>query len=294
LTEIGIVTYAVPVSQVVLFPSHTNLLKIYLQDDKPGTFRCLCGELNPTARHYISCFYCTTCGRWAHGRGQHNKTCQTSKRGNREPNPNKKCCPYCGDWIHKTSFARHIKNKHPKKYQKRVPKNDTPSRRSVKSEVKEDEQEVKSKVEKDEHDVKSNAKKDKPDIKSNDEVKSKEKVKDAAKSSKKRSRASLKSEEQMSPTKPARKKSSSRPALRAEEEPPADVTPPPRLEDNDDEPPAQVTPTPQARSEPANDEEPPAEVTPPPRQSFWQNRFMVISNIYNILLRFYSFPLALK
>jgi hypothetical protein len=138
-------------------------------------------------------------------------------------------------------------------------------------------------VEKDEHDVKSNAKKDKPDIKSNDEVKSKEKVKDAAKSSKKRSRASLKSEEQMSPTKPARKKSSSRPALRAEEEPPADVTPPPRLEDNDDEPPAQVTPTPQARSEPANDEEPPAEVTPPPRQSFWQNRFMVISNIYNIL-----------
>jgi hypothetical protein len=79
----------------------------------------LCGELNPTERHYASCYYCTVCGRWAHGRGQHNKYCQTSKRGNREENPKKKCCPYCNDWIFKSSYARHVKNKHPDKYERK-------------------------------------------------------------------------------------------------------------------------------------------------------------------------------
>jgi hypothetical protein len=92
---------------------------LFSQEDTPDTVRCLCGELNPTERHYASCYYCTVCGRWAHGRGQHNKYCQTSKRGNREENPKKKCCPYCNDWIFKSSYARHVKNKHPDKYERK-------------------------------------------------------------------------------------------------------------------------------------------------------------------------------
>ncbi len=86
---------------------------LFIQEDPPRVVRCLCGELNPTQSHFASCHYCTVCGRWAHGRAVHNRTCQTS---NPEENPKKKCCPYCNDWIFKSSFARHVKNRHPDKY----------------------------------------------------------------------------------------------------------------------------------------------------------------------------------